>query len=301
VAVLIDPPQWPAHGTRFSHLVSDSSIGELLEFADAQAIGVRAFDHDHYDVPERRYADLVAAGAEPVSPSVLVRRLVASGLRVRTPQRTPKPGQVLAPLRAAWQRVLPGRVALGEELLGRWQEPHRHYHDVRHLHQLLSALRVAADAEPPRTVELAGWFHDAVYEGVAGDDEERSAQLAEAELPGAGVPADEVAEVARLVRLTASHQPEADDFAGLLLTDADLSILGQPPGRYHMYSRGVRLEHADASDQLFAVGRIRVLKALSSKQPLYGLTTAQRAWFVQAHQNLAVERRRWSRFTDQGR
>ena len=87
MAVLIDPPRWPAHGTRFSHLVSDHSLAELFEFADANDVPLRAFDHDHYDVAERRWDDLVAAGALPVEGTELVRRLVASGLRVRTPLR----------------------------------------------------------------------------------------------------------------------------------------------------------------------------------------------------------------------
>jgi predicted metal-dependent HD superfamily phosphohydrolase len=301
VAVLIDPPQWPAHGTRFSHLVSDSSLGELLEFADAQRIPVGAFDHDHYDVPERRYAGLVAAGAVPVAPSELLRRLVASGLRVRTPQRAPKAPDVLPGLQAGWAELLPAAPALGSELLRRWQEPHRRYHDVRHLAQLVFALGLLTGGDVPRPVALAAWFHDAVHNGTAGEDEERSAQLAEAELPSAGVPADEVGEVARLVRLTVHHDPEDGDAAGALLVDADLSILGQAPGRYHMYARDVRLEYDHLPDDLFAAGRSRVLEALSSRSPLYRVRAAQRLWSEQAGRNVAEERRRWSRITGSDR
>lgn len=83
MAILIDPPVWPAHGTVFSHLVSDSSYEELHEFAGRAGIAERAFDLDHYDVPERMYSDLVALGAQPVRAQVLVRRLIASGLRRR--------------------------------------------------------------------------------------------------------------------------------------------------------------------------------------------------------------------------
>jgi len=83
VAVLIDPPRWPAHGGLWSHLVSDSSLDELHEFARLTGIPERGFDLDHYDVPESRYDDLVAAGAVPVEGKELLRRLVASGLRVR--------------------------------------------------------------------------------------------------------------------------------------------------------------------------------------------------------------------------
>lgn len=87
MAVLIDPPVWPAWGTVFSHLVSDVSLDELHAFAADNGVPHAAFDLDHYDVPERRYADLVAAGAEPVRATDLIRRLVASGMRVRAVDR----------------------------------------------------------------------------------------------------------------------------------------------------------------------------------------------------------------------
>jgi predicted metal-dependent HD superfamily phosphohydrolase len=295
VAVLIDPPQWPAHGTLFSHLVSDDSLAELLFFADANDVPVRAFDHDHYDVAERRYADLVAAGARAVPASELVRRLVSSGLRVRTPDRTPKAAQVLPGLRAAWAGLLPDSDRLGRELLRRWQEPHRHYHDVRHLAQLLSALAELCGGPPPRPLALAAWFHDAVHEGTAGADERDSAELALTELGGIGLPGSEVAEVARLVLLTIDHSPEPGDNAGALLVDGDLSILGQPPGRYHYYSRGIRLEYPTLSDELFFSGRLQALDQLLSKGPLFGTSAGRGFWEVQARGNLDVERLRWSK------
>jgi hypothetical protein len=81
MAVLIDPPRWPAHGRRWSHLVSDASFAELHRFAAGIGVPVRAFEGDHYDLPEDRYAAAIAAGAIPVSTRELLRRLQASGLR----------------------------------------------------------------------------------------------------------------------------------------------------------------------------------------------------------------------------
>jgi predicted metal-dependent HD superfamily phosphohydrolase len=295
VAVLIDPPQWPAHGTSFAHLVSDESLAELLLFADANDIPVRAFDHDHYDVAERHHARLIAAGAQPVPGSELVRRLVASGLRVRTPDRTPKVAQVLPGLRAAWSELMPGEPGLGRELLERWQEPHRHYHDARHLAQLLTSLGELGDGQVPRPVALAGWFHDAVHDGLAGSDERASAELALRLLGHTALPATEVEEVARLVLLTVDHAPEPNDEFGNLLVDADLSILGQPAGRYHYYSRGIRLEYPLLEDRKFASGRLQALDRLFSKRPLFGSAAAQGFWEAQARGNLDVERLRWSR------
>ncbi len=81
VAVLIDPPGWPAHGRLWSHLASDTSLEELHAFARRAGLPERGFEGDHYDVPEERYAALVAAGALPVPGRELVRRLQRSGLR----------------------------------------------------------------------------------------------------------------------------------------------------------------------------------------------------------------------------
>lgn len=83
MAILIDPPAWPAHGTLFSHLVSDTSYQELHTFATAAGVSLRAFDLDHYDVPMHLYDLLVDLGAQPVRSPELVRRLIASGLRRR--------------------------------------------------------------------------------------------------------------------------------------------------------------------------------------------------------------------------
>jgi len=88
MAVLIDEPMWPAHGTLWAHLVSDTSYEELHAFAAAAGIPERGFDNDHYDVPLRKWDDLVAMGAEPVTPRELLRRLQRSGLRVRQVDKT---------------------------------------------------------------------------------------------------------------------------------------------------------------------------------------------------------------------
>lgn len=83
MTIWIDQPRWPAHGRMWSHLISDSSLAELHDFAAAIGIPRRAFEGDHYDIPEERYAAAVAAGARPVDGRELVTRLQASGLRIR--------------------------------------------------------------------------------------------------------------------------------------------------------------------------------------------------------------------------
>ena len=81
--ILVDQAIWPAHGRRFAHLVSDSSLEELHTFALTIGLPARAFHRDHYDLPDTWWDDAVAAGATVVDARELVRRLRQSGLRHR--------------------------------------------------------------------------------------------------------------------------------------------------------------------------------------------------------------------------
>lgn len=287
MAIYLDPPLWPAHGTHFSHLVSDASLEELHAFAAAAGIPERAFDGDHYDVPERRFDDLVSAGAVPVEARVLVRKLIASGLRIPARQRNKS---LKVPLLNRWNTIMAGHDALFLDLLDRWSEPHRHYHGCTHLLSVLEALDLLTEpAGPPRTVLLAAWFHDAVYRGAAGQDEEESARLAEDRLTHAGLPEQEVDEVARLVRLTSDHRPDPGDTDGTLLCDADLSILGGGPEEYAHYVAAVRKDYAHIGDADFAAGRAAVVRHLLDLDPLFHHPRARDLWQDAAHRNLEGE------------
>lgn len=87
MTVLIDDPRWPAHGRLWAHLVSDADLDELHAFAKLHDVPARAFDLDHYDVPAELVPRLIAGGAQHVEGRELVRRLIASGLRVRARDR----------------------------------------------------------------------------------------------------------------------------------------------------------------------------------------------------------------------
>lgn len=133
MTILIDPPNAAGHGRLWSHLASDTSYDELHAFARRVGIPERGFDRDHYDVPEERYALVVAAGARPVDSRELIRRLIAAGLRRRKSQslhpRPPgrllqrpaplAPGSVVAVVTPAGP-VYPDRLAAGIELLRSW-------------------------------------------------------------------------------------------------------------------------------------------------------------------------------------
>lgn len=87
MAVLIDDPLWWWRGRRWCHMVSDTSLEELHEFAAARGIPRQSFQGDHYDIPEEYRDDVVAAGAEEVSSRELLRRLRAAGLRLTPAER----------------------------------------------------------------------------------------------------------------------------------------------------------------------------------------------------------------------
>lgn len=107
MALWIDPPAWAAHGRLWSHLISDTSLGELHAFAAAHGVLRQGFERDHYDVPAEAYDALVAAGAIPVSPREVVRRLAGSGLRKRKVQ-------ALARRAAGRELVRPRRLHAGD-------------------------------------------------------------------------------------------------------------------------------------------------------------------------------------------
>lgn len=268
----------------FSHLISDTSVEELHAFAEANGVAGRAFDLDHYDVPERLYEDLIAAGAMPLSGKELARALVASGLRVKAKYRVKSVASVLE---LRWNALMPGQSSLGAELLERWNEPHRHYHSATHLLAVLEALDALTGRGTPRTVALAAWFHDAVYNGTPSDEED-SAILAQECLNGL-LPPDETAEICRLVRLTATHSPDAGDVSGHLLCDADLAILGGEPDAYSRYTEGVRRDYAHVSEGDFAKGRAAVVRQLLALQPMFHTAKGQELWAARAQENLSRE------------
>jgi predicted metal-dependent HD superfamily phosphohydrolase len=175
---------------------------------------------------------------------------------------------------------------LREQLEAAYGDSSRGYHDLLHLTEVLEHVDVLmAPDEPAReAVLLAAWFHDAVYDGQ-GDDEERSAQLASTSLDGTPL----ASEVARLVRLTATHRPADDDPAGQVLCDADLGILAADDERYAAYTAGVRAEYAQVPDADFAAGRAAVLRDLLAKPTLFHTATARREWEEPARANVSNE------------
>ena len=330
MSIYIDPPTWPAHGTVFSHLISDASLAELHEFAAAAGISERAFDRDHYDVPAHLYDELVRAGAKELSGAELTRTLIASGLRIPLKER---PEKIRPRLLRAWEAAFAPRLntprlkhveahaelrtqltaqvaELGESLLQAWEQPHRAYHHSGHLSQMLTDLdrlyahRTQAGSTPLASI-LAAWFHDAVYEGAPGEDERRSEQLAGASLEplvAAGLLTEHELQMVRcLVRATATHElPESAELpAGYAVTDieffldADMAILAADSARYRRYLRGVRSEYSHFDDEAFHTGRTTFLRSILGRERVFLSEQAYKLSEEPARTNLRSELAEW--------
>lgn len=205
---------------------------------------------------------------------------------------------------AAWTQTCRAVAAKGDvakagaRLLGAYGSKDRAYHDLRHLAEVLEHVdELAAEATEPDLVRLAAWFHDAVYAtaGSAPDryatNEERSAELATTTLRSLRVVKDSVAEVARLVLLTAGHDPEPDDANGAVLCDADLAVLARDPAGYADYIAAIRAEYAHVPDDLFRTGRAAILRGLVDQPVLFRTPSGRERWEAEARANVAAELR----------
>lgn len=188
-----------------------------------------------------------------------------------------------------WNATLPHQERLGESLLARYAEPHRRYHNTKHLHQVLTTIDELADDQDLYLVRLAAWFHDAIYDIPFREltNEEASARLSVRELGRAGFEQEDLTQVARLVRLTATHLPGSRDPEGELLCDADLAILASPPQAYAAYVAAVREEYAAVGEREFMEARFDALEPMLEGELFR--TAKGRAMTAPAQANLAVE------------
>lgn len=176
---------------------------------------------------------------------------------------------------ASWQRVWEGLGAVGDgtalagALVARYSEPWRKYHTLQHLNECLAQFAsVAHLAKHPAEVEAALWFHDAVYELRAGDNEEQSALWAKAALLEADVLSPAAERVARLV-LATKHTAVPTHPDEQLLVDIDLSILGATVRRFQEYEDQVRAEYSFVPEPTFRIKRAEILQTFLARPRIY--------------------------------
>lgn len=193
-------------------------------------------------------------------------------------------------LRESWSTLcrragLAGAAAAWERLLTCYSEPHRAYHGLPHIAQLVGLLEEMGASEE---LLLAGWFHDAVYRPGSARNEADSAALAADWLRRGGLDGARIAGVGAAILATATHQPQAR-YAPLL--DADLAILGAAPAEYAAYRAGIRREYAAAPEAAFRAGRLAFVRAMLERPSIYQTPHCRHRFEAAARRNLLAERR----------
>jgi predicted metal-dependent HD superfamily phosphohydrolase len=172
------------------------------------------------------------------------------------------------------------------DVMARYAEPQRHYHTTQHLDECFARLDEAAHlAERFHEVELALWFHDAVYDVRGQDNEAKSADWARAAVSGAGLDASVAGRVHALIMATRHDVVPATSDA-MLLVDVDLSILGAPPHRFDEYERQIHDEYAWVPDALFRQKRREILAAFLARPRVFNTEHFRKAYEAQARTNL---------------
>jgi len=173
-------------------------------------------------------------------------------------------------------------------LSARYAEPHRAYHTLEHIAHCLDEFDEArAQAADPVAVEMALWYHDAVYDPRAKDNEARSADLARRAAAAMGLAPEGGERVAALILVSAHTELAGDPDAGLF-ADIDLSILGRPSAIFAEYERRVRREYAWVPEVAFRAGRSAILKSFLERPSIYATSHFRRKYEEMARLNLTV-------------
>ncbi|WP_454083780.1 HD domain-containing protein [Georgenia sp. Marseille-Q6866] len=183
------------------------------------------------------------------------------------------------------------------ELVERWQEPERRFHNLRHLIDVLARVNeLAEETHVPDVVRLAAWYHGAVFNSSAqvayarrgGEDEVASAALAGEQLAALGVPDAVTERVQELVRALARHDADEHDVDALALCDADLGTLAVEPQRYAAYRRAIREEYAHIPEPDYVASRLTILTRLLQRRRLF-VSPFSLSWEEPARENLTAE------------
>lgn len=171
-------------------------------------------------------------------------------------------------------------------LIDAYRQPQLHYHTLQHLEECLNLWsKHAGEAQQAAEVGMALWFHDAVYEVKAADNEERSAAWAMDELGAVGVAAAQVERIGCLI-LASAHRALPQGRDAQLLVDIDLAILGASRERFDEYEAQVRREYSWVPEDLFRTKRAEVLARFLQRKPLYHTPALRNLFEARAIDNL---------------
>lgn len=181
------------------------------------------------------------------------------------------------------------------ELLARHREPERAYHNLQHLEECFARFEeVSALADRPGEILVALWFHDAVYNSHASDNEERSARWAAEVIRAAGGSGEVGARVSEMILATRHETAGPSGDAGLLV-DIDLAILAAPESRFDQYEEQVRQEYRWVPEPIYRSTRARVLRQFLTRPSIYCTPAFQERFDAAARANLERSLRRLKR------
>src|SRR3990167_2253382 len=147
-------------------------------------------------------------------------------------------------------------------LIRRYAEPHRAYHTLGHIDHCLDELGISRHLAPHSdAIEFALWYHDAVYDATAKDNEEKSAELAVKAINAISLPENFANRVRNLILATKKHTAPANNPDAQLLIDIDLAILGQNEKKFDEYERQIREEYKEVPYEIFKTKRIEILES----------------------------------------
>lgn len=171
-----------------------------------------------------------------------------------------------------------------------YKQPHRRYHGLAHIQNLLRMLeKHEALTHDKLSVGLAIWFHDAIYDTARQDNEEQSAILCEQTLQSWCCPQVLIDSVVRKIRATQHHAwTDADPDTALFL-DFDLGILAAPPAAYQRYADQIAQEYDWVPQQAYRLGRAKVLRSFLDRPQLYFTPLLRASWEPLARANLLNE------------
>src|ERR1044072_9446336 len=160
---------------------------------------------------------------------------------------------------------------LYHQLVACYSEPHRKYHTIQHLNECLTHFEsVSALAEHADEVELALWFHDAIYDTSKKDNEKRSAEWARDSVLAAGVSSEKAGRIYELIMATMHNAVPVGQDAEVLV-DIDLGILGARADRFDDYEMQVREEYSWVPENLYRAARRKVLEQFVNREWIYSI------------------------------
>lgn len=153
------------------------------------------------------------------------------------------------------------------ELIALYSQPERRFHNLGHIADCLRTLdEVRALVATPDAVELALWFHDAIYVAGARDNEDRSVELFRS--LASGVDAAFGDEIAALIMAT-KHSAKAESGDCGYMVDIDLAGFGVGWDEFMRKGAELRDEYAMQSDDEYYHGQVSFLTQLRARPAFY--------------------------------